>query len=308
MLRRLVPCLLLLLTGILSAQETPAVPLPEGVKELHAPGIHNFFQLTPGIYSGSGPEGDEAFEALKKLGIKTIVTVDGAKPDVEAARRYGLRYVHLPHGYDGIPATTAQQLAKSAAELPGPIFVHCHHGKHRGPAAAAVMCETVAQWTPEKSAQWLKAAGTSPSYAGLYDSVRDFRPPTKEQLAALPAKFPETTEVSTLVDSMVAIDEVWDRLKAAQKSGAPASASARDAVLLWEHYREVQRLPECDRQTSAFREKLQSAETNAATLRTRAEAIPPVSRADFDAAFQAAAQNCVDCHKAHRDPAKHHAR
>jgi hypothetical protein len=80
------------------------------VRPLHAAGIDNFYQLTSRIYSGAAPEGDAAFAELKRLGVKTIITVDGAKPDVAMAEKFGIRYVHLPVGYDGVPAKQALRL------------------------------------------------------------------------------------------------------------------------------------------------------------------------------------------------------
>ena len=38
----------------------------------------------------------------------------------------------------GAVLMASRHLARAARTLPGPIFVHCHHGMHRGPAAAAV--------------------------------------------------------------------------------------------------------------------------------------------------------------------------
>ena len=77
---------------------------------MEIPGIHNAFQVTEKIYSGSQPEGDAAFAALQKLGVKTILSVDGSKPDVERAHKFGLRYVHLPFSYDGIPTNRVVEL------------------------------------------------------------------------------------------------------------------------------------------------------------------------------------------------------
>ena len=117
--------------------------VPATVHALKAEGIDNFYQLSEKFSSGSAPEGDAAFAELKKLGVKTIITVDGARPDVDASRRFGIRYVHLPIGYDGVPAAQAVRLVKAAETLPGPIYIHCHHGMHRGPAGAAVICMAV---------------------------------------------------------------------------------------------------------------------------------------------------------------------
>src|SRR5687768_15254905 len=66
-------------------------------------GLHNVIRVSENIYSGGVPEGDAGFQSLKKLGIKSIVTVDGARPEVEKAKAFGMRYVHLPFGYDRCP-------------------------------------------------------------------------------------------------------------------------------------------------------------------------------------------------------------
>src|SRR5205814_1359060 len=88
---------------------------------LDLPGLHNVFRVTGRLYSGSSPEDDAGFRSLQRLGIRTVITVDGARPDVERARRFGLRYVHLPIGYDGVPEARAYQLARAVRDLPGPV-------------------------------------------------------------------------------------------------------------------------------------------------------------------------------------------
>src|SRR5262245_9913950 len=64
-------------------------------ERLEIRGIENTFRLGPRLYSGGDPHGAEALAALKALGVRTIISVDGATPDVETARKLGLRYVHL---------------------------------------------------------------------------------------------------------------------------------------------------------------------------------------------------------------------
>src|SRR5690606_26674668 len=106
----------------------------------------------------------------------------------------GMRYVHLPHGYDGISTNIQLQLASAAGTLPGPIYVHCHHGMHRGPAAAAVVCMANDGWTAAQATAWLHAAGTSTNYAGLFGTVRDFKIPSTETLRSVSTNFPEVAK------------------------------------------------------------------------------------------------------------------
>ena len=119
-----------------AAPTTPAAK----IEKLTARHLPNPVRVHEKVISGGLPEGDAAFAELKELGIKTVISVDGAKPDVPLAEKYGLQYVHLPHSYDGVPEQRAKELAKAVRDLPGPIYIHCHHGKHRSPAASAVAC------------------------------------------------------------------------------------------------------------------------------------------------------------------------
>src|SRR5438067_12591502 len=83
-------------------------PLPVGNTRAAAfPGLQNVCHLAEKLYSGSAPEGDAGFESLQKLGVKTVLSGDGARPDVERARKHGVRYVERPFGYDGCAGSTA---------------------------------------------------------------------------------------------------------------------------------------------------------------------------------------------------------
>src|SRR6516164_9740614 len=137
-MRRLVclPLLALLLMGVLScanrpnqsSDRPPQTPQAEQSRsdttKIDAPGLHNVYRITDKLFSGSSPEGDEGFRSLHELGIKTVISVDGARPDVGSAHKYGIRYVHLPFGYDGIPRQRVVALAKAVRDLPGPFYIH----------------------------------------------------------------------------------------------------------------------------------------------------------------------------------------
>lgn len=292
--------LLLLALALLSvairgrADDVPATPLS-------APALEHAFRVTDRFLSGSQPEGDAAFAELARLGVKIIVSVDGAKPDVTAARKHGLRYIHLPIGYDGVPTERLAEFARAAALPDGQIYVHCHHGKHRGPAAVAVMCQTSAGWSPARAEAWLRQAGTADEYAGLYRSVREFQPPSAAALARV-GELPEVAKTPALVDAMVALDDHFDLLQAAQKAGwktAPADA----ATLLWEQLRELARTDDTARRPADYRTHLADSERAAETLRRHLRATPP-DPAALDAAFKTASQSCAACHKAFRNGKK----
>lgn len=142
---------------------TAPTPVSLAGPELLVADLHHVHHLTSGIYCGSAPETDEEFIALGALGIKTILTVDGSKPNADLAGKHGLRYVHLPVGYDGITRQRELEIGRAVRDLPGPFYIHCHHGLHRGPTGAVVAAMTVAGWTPEQAVAALHAIGTSPA-------------------------------------------------------------------------------------------------------------------------------------------------
>jgi hypothetical protein len=315
--------ILILVIVVASVLQTPGQQpnlLPGGVSSnaFHSaqapPGIENFFALGKSIYSGSAPEGEASFEALQKLGVRTIISVDGMKPNVEAASRHGMKYVHLPFGYDGIPMSNALCLVKAARTLPGPIYVHCHHGRHRGPAAAAVICEGIEGWTPQAAVNWLHAAGTATNYAGLYRSVAEFRAPTAEALEKVPTEFPSVAKTAGLVDSMVQIDAHFETLKALRKSGFtslpehPDATGANESLILFELFREVRRAKLDSSRGESFLAALAAAESDAKNLHqsldnnlNHASPQPARLRDSAEAAFEAMGNRCASCHRAFRD-------
>ena len=257
-----------------------AEPMPVPVS-----GLHNSFRVTDRIFSGSQPDGDSAFAELARLGVKTIVSVDGAKPDVATARKYGLRTIHLPLGYDGVPAARIAELTRAASTLTGALYVHCHHGKHRGPTAVAIICEAAEGWDAERAEAWLRQAGTADDYPGLYRSVREFRPATKAQMEQ-GGELPEQAKTPALVDVMVAFDARLDALKA-----APATAGAQPATLLWEQLRELKRSEAAAARPADYLTMLGDAEKAALELR----------HSMSNAGVRALSESCAACHKKYRN-------
>ena len=295
-------CILQIL--VLAAQAVMAQPTNLMGKPVQAPGIENFFQLSDRVYSGSAPDGDKAFAALKAMGFKTIISVDGSKPDVGSAKKYGLRYVHLPIGYDGVPTNQAVRLVKAAETMPQPIFVHCHHGMHRGPAGAAVICEGMEHWTPEQAVNWLKQAGTATNYTGLYKSVAEFHPPSDAELKKISSHFPEVAKTPPLVDTMVAIDERFDNLKMAKKAGYqtptghPDIAPAHEALQLDELFKELLRKPEIQKRSEDFVAKMMEAEKAADEFH---QMLVNGDKTKLDAVFDRTMHSCAACHKLYRN-------
>ena len=210
-------------------------------------GLPNCYQVAEGIYSGGQPESGIGFENLFELGVKTIVSVDGAQPDLESASQFGIRYVHLPHSYDGVDRERAALLSKAIGELDGPFYIHCHHGKHRSPAATAVACIGLGILNHKQGMQLLKDAGTSKEYKGLYNSVANAIKFGQKELEHLAADFPEQEPGSPLVESMVKIEKHFDSVNRLAENGwdsppkHPDMDAAHETLLLFEQFAELMR-------------------------------------------------------------------
>ena len=277
---------LLLLGSWSMAQDQPAPPPP-------ITGIENFRQAAPGILSGSQPEGAAAFEGLARRGVKVIISVDGATPDVEAAHQHGLRYVHVPIGYDKIKPQQRADLVEAVRTAGGPVFIHGQHGKHRGPAAAAYCGMAMDKLTAEAALEVLKTAGTRADYTGLWDAVRKFEMPT------VPAgPLVETAEVKPLTGAMVRIDHHWTGIDKQVQAGQIADEQefSREALLLAEEFRELPRTsPSTD---VKFQARMQTAIDATEALHQAAEKhdLPAIQSAS-----KKVVQSCIDCHARYRD-------
>ncbi|MBL9118933.1 MAG: cytochrome c [Phycisphaerae bacterium] len=285
---------------------TAALPAPRADKATDYPGLHNLVVFGDGIVSGSQPEGPKGFASLKGLGFKTIVSVDGAEPDLDAAKAQGLRYVHLPIGYNGASPERQAEIARAIRDLPGPVYVHCHHGKHRSAAAAASASLLLARTDKDHALSAMKVAGTSPSYTGLWACVDIAMAQPVGTVDRASNAFPEVSRPKGIARSMIEIDAKFDQLKLVQANGwavptdHPDLVPAADAGVIADLYR----VSADDRTTVAkhaagFEDHLRKACENMTKLE---EALArKAGKAELEPLFKTVKTDCTACHTAYRD-------
>ena len=271
-------------------------------------GIHNLAEVAPGILRGAQPEGDASFALLASLGVKTALSVDGAQPDVQGAAKHGIRYVHVPIEYSGLTREEQVKIGKVAREAGGALFIHCHHGKHRGPAASGIAWLARDAADPELAIADMKKAGTDPKYEGLYADVREFKAISAEEYAKVrPEDLPSAAPVPDLIESMVRVDDIFERVKAVRAAGwktpaaMPDVAPAHEVRILAEHLRETARLDEVKARPEDFREWLAAGEKAAWALE---EAIRAGGGDAAQSAFEAVNTSCNSCHAVYRNKRK----
>lgn len=290
--------------GLSRASEPPHDPPHDPPREL--PGLHNVVSYTgsgsEAFYSGSAPEGDAGFDALVKLGIKTVISVDGATPDLARAKARGLRMVHLPIGYDGFDDARKAELVRAVRDLPKPIYLHCHHGKHRSASAAGAVAVSLGWMTNEAAAARMKVSGTGVGYRGLWSCVAKASPMDAATIDAARGDFPEQTKPESLVASMVAIDEALDNIQfaVAATDSAKRGASAADAAKIADLLRILEKDESVERMAKSvdFRALLRASSTQAGALE---KLLGEGSSAGVPDAVGRLRESCKDCHVKHRD-------
>ncbi|MHC4379784.1 MAG: cytochrome c [Planctomycetota bacterium] len=263
--------------------------------------LHRLLQLSPTIYSGAQPKGPEAFAALQDLGIRTVISVDGARPDLIGAETHGMNYVQVAIGYDGVSPAEAAAFAKVVTETEGPFFFHCHHGRQRGPAAAAIALRASTGCDAEAGLDVLRAAKTSKDYPGLWRDVAAWVPPGAGQ--EIPV-FPPLPRVAPFTESMAELDRTWDRIKVLRRAdwespdGAESTMRTESALLLEQLQDCAGQLPVEHVQDAELQRGMEEVVAYAEQLQSAAFA------ADVDLmeeSYRDLRASCKDCHADYRN-------
>jgi protein tyrosine phosphatase (PTP) superfamily phosphohydrolase (DUF442 family) len=289
-------------------------PLPEREAD-ERPGLHNLYWLSDDILSGSEPEGQVALEELAELGIKTILSVDGKAPEHEAAAALGLRYVHVPIRYNGIEETEVLAIAKTFRELEGPFYVHCFHGKHRGPSAAAIG-RVVLDGAGRDTAigEMRQYCGTSEKYEGLYRTIATGDLPSPEETAAFEFDFPAEFRVEGLRQSMVELPRSFDLLVDlskrdwAPKADHPDANARNEAAKLEELFSQLATTSEVLAAPTDFRTHVDESRVHAKDLVEALTRFGASEGAEREAANELAKEalgavkaRCTACHRDYRN-------
>lgn len=283
-------------------------PALTATSAIDMPGLHNVVTYDDRLVCGGVPNGDVGFATLEAMGIKTVISVDGALPDLELAKKHGLRYVHLPIGYNGMDVARSAEIARAVRDLPKPIYLHCHHGKHRSAGASASAAVLLGWLSPEEGLAKMKVSGTAANYKGLFEAVTAASKCEKDVIDQASTAFPELSKPSSFVDAMIEVDDVTDKLKLIDKAGwvAPADhpdlVPAAEAGQLADHFRNLQEDPESKAKPQDFNERLKKDMETMTAIEEGIVAKAPAT--ELSTKFKVVLQSCKDCHTAHRDAEK----
>ena len=253
-----------------------------------------------------------AADRLAALDVQCIqISVDGATPDHELAAEFGMRYVHVPIRYSGIEQGELTALTKTFRELEGPFFVHCFHGKHRGPAAAAVGRLTLDSVDRRVAlAEMRQWSGTSEKYDGLYSAVAFAELPDPATTSRFEFDFPAAHAFDGFREAMVHMAREHDVLIALADRGWEAHPDHPD----WDGRNAATKLADILAQTHTMQEVLDEDSEYQGWLvsseqmsRQIADLLGRVDQGDREAAAPAAKlvgelkNTCNRCHSGYRN-------
>jgi len=299
---RFAACLLSCLV-VSSCQQSAREDGPErlaSVPAAHA-GIDNLHEVVPGLWSGSIPEGDAGFDTLEALGIKTVIAVDATVPQLDRLHARGMRSIHLPTVYSGIDLDTRLALARAVRDAEGPVYVHCHHGKHRGPAAAATAAVALGKLSEPDGQAFLRLAGTSHDYPGLFACVTEAAGIDAASIDAWDGELVEVKMVGGMAGAMAEVDDhfsVLDHLAESDWATSPLHPNHTAISEAGSLHDAMRRAVE---ESVALKKPYTAEMIQAALLAEQLEdALRAGASEDAHDAITRLGDACNDCHKANR--------
>jgi protein tyrosine phosphatase (PTP) superfamily phosphohydrolase (DUF442 family) len=121
-----------------------AAAYAKGSSNVAFPNVHikNFGQMDEHFYRGAEPKGIEDIQALKDLGIRTVIDLQEKPERTERGNveSLGMRYVNIPMVDKAYPRPEWVAAFLKTVDDPstGKFFVHCAGGRHRTGSMGAV--------------------------------------------------------------------------------------------------------------------------------------------------------------------------
>jgi len=130
-------------------------------------GLLNFAKISDELYRGQQPE-RKGFEALKKMGIKTIVSLRAFHSDRPLLKGLGLNYYRISfntwHAEDEDVLKFLKIIKNPKYH---PVFVHCQHGADRTGTMCAIYRIIAQGWSVEDAISEMKNFGFHEVWANL---------------------------------------------------------------------------------------------------------------------------------------------
>lgn len=270
-------------------------------------GVQQVVAFSPWLFSGSKPSGDIGFTSLQTMQVQTIICVDGIPPELDAPEALGMKTYHIPIKY-GQP--TKKQILDLAAAVEigrrrGNSYIHCHHGKHRSAAAAAVALIGLGISTREEMEQRMSVSETSSQYEGLWIAVAQAEVLDEDDFLRHEKTLQSKVLPEGMTEQMIAIDDAFENLSRIEQSNwnppidHPDIVAVAEAGAIAESFRCINKSEIARRYSVDFETQLSIALSAAIDLE-RALSNNNSTDQELSDSMRALSNTCTTCHRAFR--------
>ena len=128
-------------------------PVSENYKVFKLDGVKNYIvKYDNKMYRGGEMQTKAGAEALKKLGVNTIVSITPTDEERKMTKELGLKLVEIEFNKkEGVSADQLKSFLSMVHKEEGPFYVHCHGGNHRAGILAAAYRIHEQKWSKDKA-------------------------------------------------------------------------------------------------------------------------------------------------------------
>ena len=178
----------LLLFGSMNTTRATSHPAcAQWAEPLQVQGLPNLYKVCDNLYRGAEPTA-EGLQALKKLGVHTVIDLRESNGNQARMAELGLTYEHIPMTAFHVKDDNVVQFLRIAGTPDhAPIFVHCKRGADRTGLMCAIYRIALQGWTKDQAIAEMTQGGFrfNHGYQNVVNYIRDANIDQLKQQAGL---------------------------------------------------------------------------------------------------------------------------
>ena len=136
-------------------------------------GVPLFVKVSEGLYRGGQPS-EHGFAELRKIGIRTVVSLRAFNPDRKLLAGMGFRQFHISCKTIHPEEEDVMEFLQIVTDpLNQPVFVHCRDGTDRTGMMVAVYRMVVQNWSRQEALEEMKALGFNKIWGSLENYIKE---------------------------------------------------------------------------------------------------------------------------------------
>jgi len=137
-------------------------------------GLSNFAKISDNLYRGAQPSA-EGFKSLKKMGVKTIISLRAFHSDRDMIKGNGLYYMRVKFNTWHAENEDILKVFKIIINPDyQPVFIHCQHGSDRTGTVMAIYRNIFQNWEMSDAINEMKKFGFHEIWSNLIKYLNGF--------------------------------------------------------------------------------------------------------------------------------------